>query len=457
MRDLRVLVVDDSKVGRVTMLKKLEPLGVQVDTVESGQQALDYLEQTRPDAIFMDHMMPDMDGFEVTRRIKAAPATRDIPVIVVSGNDEAEFIEDARAAGAIDAIAKPPAPGVLEALLDALPARVAPAKPVVSAPGVPEPAEAAKPAQPDLAEVDARIARQLARAVDDLRGELATDIRNQAETEFTSQRHALDEWHARWRGQLAPIAEEMAELKRGTAEFAALDKRLNDLAQRLDQAERAVPPPAPDQESLLASLDKPIASRLEAFRHALEAQFQQRTPPPLADAERESLLASLRAQIEALRMESGEASANLLARHEADMARVDATLAAHQQGLAARDEHLNRLLQLEQRLDAVEAAQRDAATRPALEQAVTWIEDEISNLHERTDESRLRKLIADTQGTLERGAETAPESGASQASADMARLDATVDQLNRKVKTLTALLAGGALLLAALAALVLTG
>ena len=85
MHDLRALVVDDSKVGRLTMLKKLEAIGVKVDLTESGQQALDYLAQNQPDLIFMDHMMPDMDGFEVTRGIKAAPATRNIPVFIVTG------------------------------------------------------------------------------------------------------------------------------------------------------------------------------------------------------------------------------------------------------------------------------------------------------------------------------------------------------------------------------------
>ena len=87
MHDLRALVVDDSKVGRLTMLRKLETLGIRVDMAESGHQALESLEQSRPDLIFMDHMMPDMDGFEATRRIKASPVFRDIPAVIVSGND----------------------------------------------------------------------------------------------------------------------------------------------------------------------------------------------------------------------------------------------------------------------------------------------------------------------------------------------------------------------------------
>jgi len=73
MRNMKALVVDDSKVGRLTMQKKLEAFGVGVDLAESGLEALNYLEHHRPDVIFMDHVMPELDGFEATRRIKAAP------------------------------------------------------------------------------------------------------------------------------------------------------------------------------------------------------------------------------------------------------------------------------------------------------------------------------------------------------------------------------------------------
>ena len=82
MQNLLALVVDDSKVGRLTMMKKLEAMGLKVELAESGPQALDYLSRQHPDLIFMDHMMPEMDGFEVTRRLKADPATREIPVII---------------------------------------------------------------------------------------------------------------------------------------------------------------------------------------------------------------------------------------------------------------------------------------------------------------------------------------------------------------------------------------
>ena len=96
MRNMKALVVDDSNVGRLTMQKKLEAFGVGVDLAESGLEALNYLEHHRPDVIFMDHVMPELDGFEATRRIKAGPATRDIPVIIISGSDDKSLVRDAR-------------------------------------------------------------------------------------------------------------------------------------------------------------------------------------------------------------------------------------------------------------------------------------------------------------------------------------------------------------------------
>ncbi len=167
MSDLRALVVDDSKVGRLTMQRKLEAMGLHVDLAESGPQALDWLSRQQPDLIFLDHMMPDMDGFEVTRRIKTDPALRDIPVILVSGNDEAGFREMARQAGALDAMAKPPATEALESLLAGLSTRAAEAATASPATAPAVPREGIRGMVEDAltalwTEFDQRLARQAA-------------------------------------------------------------------------------------------------------------------------------------------------------------------------------------------------------------------------------------------------------------------------------------------------------
>ena len=77
--DKTALIVDDSKSARVVLKKLLETHELSVDTVESAELALDYLTEHRPDVIFMDHLMPGMDGFEAVSAIKRNPTTATIP------------------------------------------------------------------------------------------------------------------------------------------------------------------------------------------------------------------------------------------------------------------------------------------------------------------------------------------------------------------------------------------
>ena len=74
------LIVDDSKSARVLLKRILETHDLDVDTAESAEDALDYLIRSRPDVIFMDHLMPGMDGFEAVSAIKKNPETATIPM-----------------------------------------------------------------------------------------------------------------------------------------------------------------------------------------------------------------------------------------------------------------------------------------------------------------------------------------------------------------------------------------
>jgi CheY-like chemotaxis protein len=223
MQHLHALVVDDSKVGRVTMMKKLEALDIQVNLVESGQQALDYLAQTQPDVIFMDHMMPEMDGFEATRRIKAAPATRNIPVIIISGNDGAAFVQAARAAGAMTAITKPPESGVLEQLI----ASLAPAIPITVAPASTTTAQE---------QVEGKAAQ--------LRAELLSDLG----------------------GRLERQAADLAELRQQVVSLALVGPRMQSIEQRLHVLETIVARPQPDFAALRDDLDQRLTSGLAGLQ-----------------------------------------------------------------------------------------------------------------------------------------------------------------------------------------------
>lgn len=102
-----VLVVDDSKSARLMLRKMLQGSGMTVDTAESAEEALNYLRDQRPDAIFMDHTMPGMDGLEALQRIRSDPATAGIPVAMYTSKDEPSYREQAIAMGAVGVLTKP--------------------------------------------------------------------------------------------------------------------------------------------------------------------------------------------------------------------------------------------------------------------------------------------------------------------------------------------------------------
>ena len=79
-----LLFIDDDAYMRRLISARLEHLGARVDVVASAQACLAYLEHTRPDVIVSDAVMPAMDGFELCRRLKADPAYRDLPFIILT-------------------------------------------------------------------------------------------------------------------------------------------------------------------------------------------------------------------------------------------------------------------------------------------------------------------------------------------------------------------------------------
>ncbi len=109
----RALVVDDSKSARLVLRRMLEKHGVVTDTVESAADALEFLTSNRPDVIFMDHMMPGMDGFEAVRAIKDNPQTATIPVMMYTSKGGDLYLGQARALGAVGVLPKTVAPAEL--------------------------------------------------------------------------------------------------------------------------------------------------------------------------------------------------------------------------------------------------------------------------------------------------------------------------------------------------------
>jgi len=116
----RALVVDDSKSARFALKRMLKTLKLEVDTVESAADAISYLQDHLPDVIFMDHMMPGMDGFEAVKRIKDNPQTAIIPIMMYTSKGGDVYLSQARALGAVGIIRKTIAPVELKSSLHEL-------------------------------------------------------------------------------------------------------------------------------------------------------------------------------------------------------------------------------------------------------------------------------------------------------------------------------------------------
>jgi CheY-like chemotaxis protein len=102
----RALIVDDSRSARVILSRMLEGYGLEVDSSESAEAALEFLRQARPDVIFMDHLMPGMDGFQAIQAIKGNPDTATIPVVMYTSQEGELYVSQARALGAVGVLPK---------------------------------------------------------------------------------------------------------------------------------------------------------------------------------------------------------------------------------------------------------------------------------------------------------------------------------------------------------------
>jgi len=109
----RILMVDDFQDNREMYAAYLRYAGFAVDEAVTGTEALDKALATAPDLIVMDLSLPGMDGWEATRRLKADPKTKHIPIVVVSGHALEASVRSAQAAGCDVFLRKPCLPQAL--------------------------------------------------------------------------------------------------------------------------------------------------------------------------------------------------------------------------------------------------------------------------------------------------------------------------------------------------------
>jgi CheY-like chemotaxis protein len=103
----RILIVDDNATNLKLVAYLMRANGYDVDTALDAEAALEALRTHRPDVILMDIQLPGIDGLELTRRLKADPATRDIVIIAVTAYAMKGDQDKALAAGCDDYITKP--------------------------------------------------------------------------------------------------------------------------------------------------------------------------------------------------------------------------------------------------------------------------------------------------------------------------------------------------------------
>lgn len=107
LSNARILLVDDNQQNLELMQAYLESLPCRLTTARDGAEAIEAIHREKPDLLLLDVMMPKMSGFEVCRKLKADPATRDIVVIMVTALHEVGDHERAVESGTDDFLTKP--------------------------------------------------------------------------------------------------------------------------------------------------------------------------------------------------------------------------------------------------------------------------------------------------------------------------------------------------------------
>jgi CheY-like chemotaxis protein len=106
-RPFRVLIADDDPQGVELLEAYLGDSGYEIQTAADGEETLAKVQTWQPDLILLDIMMPKISGFEVCKRLRAAPATRSTPVLMITALDQQSDIERAVEAGTDDFVTKP--------------------------------------------------------------------------------------------------------------------------------------------------------------------------------------------------------------------------------------------------------------------------------------------------------------------------------------------------------------
>ena len=113
-----ILVVDDVEANRTVVCRRLESSGYDLHAVDSGEKALQFIQNRKPDLVLLDFMMPNMNGIDVLNVVRTTWNITDLPIIMLTARAEADAVVTALEAGADDYVSKPIDFNVLKARIE---------------------------------------------------------------------------------------------------------------------------------------------------------------------------------------------------------------------------------------------------------------------------------------------------------------------------------------------------
>lgn len=104
---IHIIIVDDSSTNNLLCKTLFDEKGYKTTIIDNGKLAISTIMSAKPDMVLLDLMMPDIDGLEVIRVLKTTPATKDIPIIIVSAADKDSYINETIKLEPLDYVRKP--------------------------------------------------------------------------------------------------------------------------------------------------------------------------------------------------------------------------------------------------------------------------------------------------------------------------------------------------------------
>jgi CheY-like chemotaxis protein len=264
---MKILLIDDSRVTRYALRIELKNRGIDVDTADSAEAALEMLKSRVPDAILMDHIMPGLNGLEALEIIRADPHTAHVPIVLCTSQEDSDFAVAAQKKGVLTVLPKSLAaerlPEVLERVRAAIEsdtpapgARILPPATASVAASPPPPGPSSKAELIALIDerLEAGINKRLTILVDSLRRDLTEIL-------IAEARHLVEE----------RLSEERAA--NAAAPASASQQDLRDLEARLMREIL----PALIEDRVAASLARQRPEIVEEVRQSLPAVTPQPT------------------------------------------------------------------------------------------------------------------------------------------------------------------------------------